>query len=212
MVLHWLRDYPKLKNLSAIYGLAKSTISREIQHILPKIYAVLNYINFPSITPCPSNFEQVIGALDCSAHLRYRVHPRQADYYRGDKHCFFIGAQLLVSLTGVPWRVDLSLGHNNDQGVFNLSKMRDFIEEKQICLLADRGYSHHRLVTPDDHRPEVWNNLQKSLRSKVELVIGLTKNFSLAAAVFRGPPEQQEVALIICYQLEAMMLQEYPLE
>jgi hypothetical protein len=36
-------------------------------------------------------------------------------------------------------QVDFLLGHNNDQGAFNLSGLRKFLEENNIRLLADGG-------------------------------------------------------------------------
>lgn len=62
-----------------------------------------------------------------------------------------MSAQVVCSPQGVIYNVTLGLGHNNDQGMFNYG-LRDFIEAKLIKLLADRGYSHTLLVTPNDAR------------------------------------------------------------
>jgi hypothetical protein len=36
----------------------------------------------------------VSGAIDCTSHFRNRVHPRQGDYYCGDKRGHFISDQV----------------------------------------------------------------------------------------------------------------------
>jgi hypothetical protein len=79
LVLHWLRDFPKLKNLGVLFQLDKGTVSRHISNLLPKVYISLRRlapISFPP-TIKPHQFESVIGVVDCTSHLRWRVHPRQ---------------------------------------------------------------------------------------------------------------------------------------
>ena len=60
--------------------------------------------------------EVVTGVVDGSTHYRDCVHPRQADWYRGDKHRHFILAQVVSMLCGLFTQVDLFQGLNNDQG------------------------------------------------------------------------------------------------
>jgi len=103
------------------------------------------------------------------------------------------------------------MGHNNDKGMYRLTGMRDFLIEAGYKLLADRGYSHSSLVTPDNQRSSQWNNQQKALRSVVETVIGLVRTWSVTDYTFRQSPELQELALLICYKLLAHSLAEYPL-
>lgn len=206
LVLHWLRDYHKLRTLRDFYGVSISTISREISYLVPKIYCSLNHISWPTTVP-----DELVGIIDCTSHFRYRVHPRQADYYRADKHGFFITAQVVINLSGQLLNVHLGLGHNNDRGMFRITKMDERIEQDQVYLLADRGYSHHRLIIPDDNESQEWNNQQKGVRARVEMVIGLVKHFSVCSLVFRQSPELHEIALMTCYQLQAMLLREFPL-
>jgi len=157
MAIHFLREHPSYKTFKLIYHISKSTISRNIHFIMPKLYLALNEISWP-VTFQPS-WEGVVGAIDCSAHYRYRVHPRQADFYRGDKHAFFITAQVICSLQGCIWNVCLGLGHNNDAGMLN--------------IIGDRGYHYLRIIIPDDKKDKTWNDTQKSMRSIVERVFGL---------------------------------------
>jgi len=104
------------------------------------------------------------------------------------------------------------MGHNNNQGMFKLSGMKEYIENKHIKLLADRGYTHFLLITPEEDRTTAWLNIQKGKRSVVEVEIGFAKNYALAAAKFRQSPELHEISLMAIYALVNMMLQEYPIQ
>lgn len=96
LVLHWLCDLPKLQNLALLFGVDKSTVSHLISKVLPKIYVSVHHLSPISFPPTikPHEFEAVIGAIACTSHLWWRVHPCQADWYRGDKHAFSITAQV----------------------------------------------------------------------------------------------------------------------
>lgn len=119
MVLNWLREGGKYRRLMRAYGLPnRALISREIHHIIPILCGYLHEIAWPpNLLPHP--FEGVVGAIDCTSHFRNRVHPRQADYYRGDKHAFFLSAQVVCGLNGIIYDVKIVLGHNNDQGALS---------------------------------------------------------------------------------------------
>lgn len=93
MVLHWLRHYPRYATLKLIYHISPSQISRDINHIIPILYSKLHYINWPTKYIQRGKFG-TSGTVDCTSHYRWRVHPRQSDYYRGDKHAHFITAQV----------------------------------------------------------------------------------------------------------------------
>jgi hypothetical protein len=90
LVLQFLRHHETYTKLSLEYKLSKSAVCREIRHLVPIILASLNELPaaFPT-TPKLHEFEGVIGALDCTSHFRWRVHPGQADWYRADYHAFF---------------------------------------------------------------------------------------------------------------------------
>jgi len=65
--------------------------------------------------------------------------------------------------------------------------------------------------TLDDTQNRTWNNLQKALRSIVEVVVGYVKNWGAASIVFKESPELQEFALMIIYNMAQMNLLEYPI-
>lgn len=100
LVLHWLRHYPHLSILRDIYGVSKSYISRDIRHIIPILYTTLSNIKLPEKWETSGRFDTV-GAVDCTSHYRWRVHPGQSLYYRGDKHAHMLTAQVSLWCYGL---------------------------------------------------------------------------------------------------------------
>lgn len=84
LVLEWLREYSHYKVLSETYGISVAQVSREISHILPKLYTNTPHtISWPPVWrpyQCLGSF-QITGAIDCTCHFRNRVHPYQSDWY-----------------------------------------------------------------------------------------------------------------------------------
>lgn len=153
----------------------------------------------------------LLGAIDCSSHFRCRVHPRQADWYRYDKAGFFITAQIICDIFGRLVSVCLGMGHNNDQGMLNITSITTFLEHFNVRMLADGGYHHYLLVTPDPTKSKEWNDRQKSLRSCVETVAFTAKCWEFAAGKVRVNPELHQIGLMIIYNIVRMMMQQYPL-
>jgi len=212
MILHWLYEHLSYKTLGSIYGVSKATISRDIHWILPKLYAYLDHIQWPStwLSSSKAGFGNVVGAIDCTSHFRFRVHPRQADWYSGDKGRFFHTAQVVTTLTGEIVSVIIGLGHNNDSGMFKLTQMSQLLLPGNLYLLADSGYGHSLLVTPDDQMGVQWNHEQKAMRSIVEISIGMVGNFGVASEIFKQSPELQQIALMCAYQLTNWTLNRFP--
>jgi len=167
--------------------------------VLPILYEALQGIAWPKEW-FPSGVFNTDGSVDCTSHFRWRVHPGQSNYYRGDKHAHFLTAQVVSNHLGDYQDVTLGLGHNNDQGMFRLTGLDQYIEDNNLNLLADGGYRHHRLVTPRDV-PHALEAAQKDERSQVETSIGVAKGFAFASDVVRHSPEVQEVGTMIVYEL-----------
>ena len=106
LVLHWLKAYPSYRQLANAFGGHASTVLREIWDLLPKLCEVLyDLIEWP-----PADGESDFGAIDCTAHYRNRVHPFSSEFYRGDHHRHFLTAQVVCSLHGKLWDVQIGLG------------------------------------------------------------------------------------------------------
>lgn len=101
LVLEYIRHNSTYKSLARQYSISVSQVSREVRFLLPTILASLDEL--PQTVPdnlVPHEFEGVVGAIDCTCHYRWRVHPCQGNWYRGDKHAFFIsGKWKIIILT-----------------------------------------------------------------------------------------------------------------
>ena len=117
----------------------------------------------------------------------------------------------MCGLNGVLYQVDLLTGHNNDAGALVITGLKSLLVKTQMKLLGDLGYSHNSIITPDPFQPQQWRNIQKGLRPVVETVIGLVKNWRVTSDTFRGYPELQAMAVMVCYQLTAIRLKDFPL-
>jgi hypothetical protein len=101
-------------------------------------------------------------------------------------------------------------GHNNDQGIYNMTGIYEKLVQYDIQLLGDGGYSGPRLITPNETSGSLWNAAQKDFRAVVENLNARVATFGAAAEIFRGPPEFQAVCLMIVYQtVQSMMAKGY---
>lgn len=148
-----------------------------------------NLVKFPSKeewTLLPVGFCGAQVLIDCSSHLRKRVHPCQQLYYWGDVGGHQLTVQTITDIHGNIIDVVIALGHNNDSGVFNLSGRKDFMEQMNICGLSDRGYNSTHLIRPDDSSlassfhvsPEMFSTIRARYRSPIEQLFSPIKNFS----------------------------------
>jgi len=198
LVLQWLREYPKFKVLGQMYGVSRLFVKREIRHLIPILFAKLNYIGWPG--EFEPSLMGIHAVIDCTSHPRLRVHPGSADYYSGDKRRNMEVSQIVCGLQGAIYDVVVGKGHNNDQAMFNISGMKLFTELNELDLLADRGYHHHRILTPAS--PD-WSMYSSHHRVIVENVIAQAKQFSAASNVFRQSPGLQAFTIVICFELIA---------
>jgi hypothetical protein len=214
MVVRWLRHMETYRRIARMMGGSAATVSREIWDLIPKLYVELrNDIRLPTaeqVADLPT-FLTASGAIDCTSHVRNRVHPWSTEYYRGDKHAHFITAQLVCALRGTLWDVALGPGHNNDQGMMHLTGMeRTILDELATRLLADKGYTSDMVVRPDD--VDGLLRVQHSgYRSVVEQAFALVHLFAAATLKFRASPEMQEMVLIVIYALVASKIELIPL-
>lgn len=213
IVLRWIRHLESYRRLAQAFGGTAATICRDIWDVIPKLYIELkDMLQLPTaqeMAALPRRFDAA-GAIDCTAHLRNRVHPWSTEYYRGDLHEHFIAAQLMCGLDGTMWDVQLAPGHNNDQGLFNTTGVEATMVARNTHLLADMGYTSDIVIRPDDLGGEL--RLRHSgFRSVVEQNFALVHMFSASSGKFRASPEKQEMVLMIVYALVYIKCADMPL-
>ena len=109
LVMMWLRQYLKLHVLAHIFNIRKSTVAKEIYHIVPIIFVNYHhYISWHSPRMCNEFLDQhphypyVVGMIDVTVHrIRRPSGPRQAEFYRGDKKFHFMSSQMIVDSDGM---------------------------------------------------------------------------------------------------------------
>ena len=94
LVFFWLRQYLKLHVLAYIFGISKSTVAEEIYHVAPILFTnYRRYIKWHSIRQWNQfwdtfpNFPNADGTIH---RFRRPSGPFQAEFYRGDKGCYFL--------------------------------------------------------------------------------------------------------------------------
>ena len=215
MVLHFIRHNASMRSISEMFGGSSSSVSREIWDLVPRLYVrLLDVIRFPDEPP-PAHFYDANAAIDCTSHLRYRVHPWSAEWYRGDVGEHFVTAQLVCGLDGQMFDVQLGQGHNNDnaKGMYTSTDTETRLADAGIVVLADDGYTtSDRVVTAHSVPTEGHLRLRHAqLRSVVEHNFALVHMFKTAGGIFRASPELQEMVLMIVYALVYLKCEEHPL-
>lgn len=199
--------------MELIFRVGRATVHREIRALLPFLLEALQGViklpdDWKSVEP---GFGGTQAIIDCTPHYRERVHPGQELFYRGDRHAHFLTASVTTSNQGQPYHVCIANGHNNDQGMFNFT-LRDYVEENNIQILCDRGYSHHLLISPDKVPKEStfssddWPKLHAAARSPAEINNALVKNWAFASHVNKQTPEWHAIGLAVVYHLVALVL------
>lgn len=211
MTLHWLRHYPSYELLARQFRVSVATVSRELRDTVLKLFIHLPALDWPQ-GPQPTYFAGASGAVDCTTHLRWRVHPWSTEFYRGDAHAHFINSQQVCSLVGKIWDVQFALGHNNDQGIFTDTAVGDELRQRNLTLLGDGAYHDPRVLLPTD-QPDVphWAKQHSGFRSVVEQNFALIHFWKASSGVFRQDPEFQEMCIAVIYKLVAFKYRDQPL-
>jgi len=211
LTLFFLRHKSHYRVIAEIFNVHHSTVCHTIYHVIPTLACSINTIKWPhnwNVDVFPVGIGGSQFAIDATAHYRNRVHPGQWLWYRGDKHAHFMAAQLVVALNGQILSVWFSKGHNNDQGLFNIT-FKETLEQSNVIGLGDRGYTHSLIVSPDDVEQKL-QVIQSGQRAVVEIVIGMVKIWQFAAEKVSQPPELQVLGLKVIYELTNMLLMQFP--
>ncbi len=156
MTLWWMRRYPIYSEISVIFDIQESSVSRILNRMIPVLHARLH----PEVVwPTNNEWQQLrgiwsripnaVGALDGTSHPIYRPTHNQRQYYSGHRHCHCYHTMVVMrnNFKIVMIRGGYS-GHNNDAGIYRL--MRRHVNLPQnLYLLADMGFPNgHPLLVP----------------------------------------------------------------
>src|SRR3990167_5603481 len=104
IVLSWFSSGYSLRELARQWKTSTMFCYREFRHLIPILLEKLRIIKlfgveFLKLFPRPIGEFMVNGAVDCTCQRRYRVHPGQAKYYRGQT----LSLYFLSGYDGVFW-------------------------------------------------------------------------------------------------------------
>lgn len=105
--------------------------------------------------------------------------------------------------------VCVTLGHNNDQGTFNVTRTGDLLRRHNVILLSDGGYHDRNIIHTNAVLPVPWYGEHRSLRSLVENTFSYIQGkFTYLRHRSRLVPEKHALAIIVCAQIVALDLQQ----
>ena len=226
LVMVWIRQYLTVMSLAELFGVDKMTVSDDIHHIVPILRKHLHdQIKWPSEEEMETmmgswpEFPNAFGAVDATIHPVWKPLVGQAFFYRGDKHCHFMLAQVTVDVTGRI--IDTSCGYRggtNDSAAFGMSRLGQgqLPLPPQARLLADGGYpARAPLLVPydkvaaNDPLRLAANYYQRRYRAVVERTIAKVKVFRSASEKWRHPKAFEPMLFFtVCCLMNLKMDQE----
>ena len=143
MFLFYLRHYPCLSVLSALSGnCGEASALTVIKDVLPQFLA--HYGHYIKMEVRAGGFisnDTSIGSLDGTPLNIHRPGEDERRYYRGDKARHFVTALILCNREEQILWVGVGFpGHENDEGNYNVSNLRIFLEQQQLTVIADGGF------------------------------------------------------------------------
>lgn len=186
IALYWLKNGCTFKELELPFGVTVSFISRDLRTVLTALFVTLDEIEMPGDTSFLFRVLGTLGSIDCTHHIRQRENPGENLLWRFDLQCHSLTVQLVVTHEGIPLRVDVGLGHNNDAGMLNLSGLSRWLVNNNEYLLGDKGYTHPNIVAPrenDSTENILYNNRHYGIRSAVEIIFKRVKDLKIAGPI-----------------------------
>ena len=206
LVIIWLRMYPEIVMLSALFMVSPTTIEREIRFLLPMLWTYFrNLIEWPTPEQWMNmannweNFPGGVAAIDGTRHeiQRPQTEPQQ-HFYSG--HCRYhnFSTQIVIDNNGrIVFIQSGFLGHNNDSA--QLQMMPKIGNGEQLHLpaglyiLADKGYPcQYPLLTPwreqdiaGDERRKLFNIEFRRVRVSIEHCIRRIKEYGAVNQLWR---------------------------
>jgi len=212
LALYWMKNASKFRELALIFGVSKSFISRDLRVVLLALFSSLDEIKMPDAPVTLFKLLGAIGSIDCTHYTRNRQNPGQNLLWRFDLKCHSLTVQLVASNEGIPIRVDIGPGHNNDSEMLNLTGLSQWLIDNNEFLFANQAYHHPNLITPtinDSMDNDLWNNADPVIRSIVETVFKKVEDFKIAGTTpFRQSVAFQKIVLMVVYQLVTKTMKE----
>lgn len=216
----YLKRWPTVATLAEVLKLPYILVWRCIRRTMPHMRGLVSFI-IPKLCDArqlqPAGLFSTVGCIDCCAHKRCRIHPGQAQCYRGDKGYHFLLLQLVRDHLGFIIHIAVAYGHNNDLGLYHISEMGDWLQRNGYKLLADGHYKGDaklvkpssktvtELDTPLGRSLANFSRHQRSERAAVEHDFARAHTWAFARMPdSRMTPKFQAASLITVHALNQM--------
>ncbi len=206
MVLIWLRMYPEMSMLSALFMVSHTTIEREIRFLLPMLWTYFrDMVRWPTpeqwldMAHDWEHFPGAVGAIDGTRHEIQRPQTEaQQHFYSG--HCKYhnFSTQIIMDSRGnIVYIQSGFLGHNNDSAQLRMMPRIGNGEELHLpaglYFLADKGYPcEYPFLTPWRQRGVAGNQCRHLLnlelrrkRVRIEHCIRRVKEYGAVNQLWR---------------------------
>lgn len=206
MVVIWLRMYPEVTMLSAMFMVSPTTVQREVRYLLPMLWSYFReLVQWPNADQWLAMaheweiFPGAVAVIDGTRHeiQRPQTEPQQ-QFYSG--HCRYhnFSTQIIMDNRGnIVYIQSGFLGHNNDSAQLQMMPRIGNGEELHLpaglYILADNGYPcEYPLLTPwrvpqvaGNQRRELFNLELRRASVKVEHCIRRMKEYGAVSHLWR---------------------------
>lgn len=223
LFLHYLRTYPRMEAMKAVFNLEPSTFKSLISKNLSLIAPILEgeFIRkriFESLDiDSPEDFPEckfIVDATVQKINKPYTEFDEASKFFSGKHYIYCLKSQVIINLKGLAVDIVTSIpGSHHDKSIFDNNIeifLRNFSES--FTILADKGYQdraskilltpvkgNYRQLTPDQLRK---NEKISKIRILIENYFGRLKaKFSIMEQQYRGSHAQYKDIFTTCCAL-----------
>ncbi|KAJ6238511.1 thap domain protein [Anaeramoeba flamelloides] len=150
-------------------------------------------------------WSNIIGAIDCTEHSRFRDLENEKLFHSGKQKKSTIMSLAVCDTQGLLFYFKTGiLGHNNDQGAFNKSEIKNLLG-KDEKLLGDGGFSVCHFIVPFGKKTKnfneekrLFNIFHSQSRVIIENVFAHLKKNKICQILIQHDPDFQSNAIKAC--------------
>jgi len=225
LLLHYLRRYPRVEQIAAIFSLKSSTVQAIITKYIPILAEIMkrNFIDAVAKEEIVYNqdFPECAYIIDATVQEIYKPFisfEKAKKYFSGKHRIYCLKSQVIVTIKGLVVSIITSIpGSKHDKNIFDsykkeLDALFSLHPNNSHKIIADKGYQEadsQILVTPfkgnalDLTREKLsFNQKLGGIRIIIENFFGRLKSrYEIMSSTFRGSHETYAPIFTICCAL-----------
>lgn len=225
ILLHYLRRYSRIEEVSAIFGIKTTTLENILQKYIPILAEVLQHNFIDCISDEDVEYDQrfpscgyVVDATVQEIYKPYTGHIEAKKYFSKKHGIYCVKSQVVVNIKGLAVSILTSIrGAKHDYRVFKkslpqLNALFDKHPDQPRKILGDKGYQNSEsdiLVTPIkgttatlSREALLFNQNLGQVRIIIENFFGRLKSrYEIMSNVFRSDRDSYTSYFIICCAL-----------